>query len=571
MLIEDRLSRARPLMRSLRSVEISRTEWRWVIIVSGLLAALTLVPYAWALASNQGSEAVRFMGTLSSLENGANYLSSIEQGRRGAWLFEMYHTPEAHNGAGFSLFYIFLGHVGHVTGLSNVAVFHLARVATSLFMFLALYQFGATVWVRLRPRRLFFTLVAVGSGLGWLMLLFSTDPVAADMRIPEAFPLFAAFTNPHYPLSIGCLALIASTYVTVFRRGHQAEPSVDNGGLTVLLLAIALSVIQPTALLPIGGALMLYVIMRYNLTRQFPVHELRWASMLWLPALPLLVYYVAVFQFNEVMAQFNAQNEAPSPAVYQYVVGYGLLLIVALPGLARAVRRFERDGDQLMLLWFAVNVVDLYLPFNPQRRLTLGLIIPLAYFGVRALEDYWFYKIPRDWRAPALIAVVVFLVPSHILNFGLPLYGAVIEKESGLSAGLLVESDYWDAIQWLDEQPVSGAVVLASPTISAWIPAYTGNRVVFGHPTETVPSEERFSQVEDWYLGKDCTTLLDDALPFHVRYVLWGPREQDFILKDQEGETPPEPLDRCMASIPENRIQQIVEHGQVTIYDLGPT
>ena len=554
-------------MHTLRSVEISRAEWRWVIIVSGLLVALTLLPYAWALASNQNTEDGHFMGILSNPKDGATYLSKIEQGRRGAWLFELRHTPEAHNGAGFHTFYIFLGHVAQVTGLSNVLIFHLARVATSLFMFIALYQFAATVWVRLRPRRLFFTLIAVGSGLGWLLILFGSDSIAADMKLPEAFPLFAAYTNPHFPLSIAALALIASTYIMVFRRGQRAEPSVDNGGMTIMLLSILLALIQPTALLPIGGALVVYVLVRYRITQAFPAHELRWSSMLWLPALPFAVYDVAVFRFNDIMGEFNRQNQPPAPAPYLYLFGYGLLLIVAIPGLIRAVRRFERDGDQLMLLWFAINVIGLYVPFNLQRRLALGLSIPLVYFAVRALEDYWFYKIPRDWRAPTLIAVIVFLVPSNILNLGIPLFGVVADEESGLNAGLLMESDYWNTLQWLDKQGTRNAVVLAAPTISLWIPAYTEDRVVYGHEFETVPNEERLAQVEDWYLGRDCTTLIGDNLPFHVRYILWGPREQAFIDDNGPSEGPP---GKCIMAIPEDHIQQRVDQGEVTIYDLGP-
>lgn len=231
------------------------------------------------------------------------------------------------------------------------------------------------------------------------------------------------------------------------------------------------------------------------------------------------------------------------------------------------MRRFERDGDQLMLLWFAINVIGLYMPFNLQRRLVLGLIIPLVYFAVRALEDYWFYKIPRDWRAPALIALIVFLTPSNVLNLGIPLYGAVADKESGLSAGLLVESDYWTTFEWLGKQDTPDAVVLAAPTISLWIPAYTEERVVYGHEFETVPGQERLAQVEDWYLGRDCTTLIGDDLPFHVRYILWGPREQAFIEDNGPGDGPP---DKCIAAIPEDRIQQKVEQGEVTLYDLGP-
>ena len=186
-------------MQTLRSADVSTTEWRWVIIISGLLVALTLVPYAWALARNQTNEDWQFMGMLSNPKDGATYLSKIEEGRRGAWLFDLRYTPEAHDGAGFHSFYLFLGHIAALTGLSNLLIFHLARVATSFVMYVSIYQLGATIWVRLRPRRLFFTLMAVGSGLGWLLLLFDPDKLAVDISLPEAFPFLASYTNPHFP------------------------------------------------------------------------------------------------------------------------------------------------------------------------------------------------------------------------------------------------------------------------------------------------------------------------------------------------------------------------------------
>lgn len=142
-------------MQTLRSVYVSTAEWRWVIVISGLLVALTLVPYAWALATNETADGWQFMGMLSNPKDGATYLSKIEQGRRGAWLFELRHTPESHNGAGFHTFYIFLGHIARLTGLSSRLIFHIARVATSLLMYISIYQLGATIWIRLRPRRCF--------------------------------------------------------------------------------------------------------------------------------------------------------------------------------------------------------------------------------------------------------------------------------------------------------------------------------------------------------------------------------------------------------------------------------
>lgn len=563
-------------MQTLRSVYVSTAEWRWVIVISGLLVALTLVPYAWALATNETADGWQFMGMLSNPKDGATYLSKIEQGRRGAWLFELRHTPESHNGAGFHTFYIFLGHIARLTGLSSRLIFHIARVATSLLMYISIYQLGATIWIRLRPRRLFFTLLSVGSGLGWLLLLLDPGELAADMNIPEAFPFYAAYTNPHFPLSIASLALIAALYIIVFRRGFTAPPSVDNGGLGLMLLAMALSLVQPTALVSIGAALGLYVLARWYLTKEFPNHELRWSAMLWLPAIPFAVYDFAVFHFNDIMGEFNRQNQTPSPAPLLYVFGYGLLLIVAIPGLVRAVRRFERDGDQLMLLWFVINVIGLYAPFNLQRRLALGLVIPIVYFAVRALEDYWFYIVPKNWRAPAIIALIVFVVPSNVIVLAIPLVGAVASPERGLDAGLLIDDDYWEQLQWLDANGENDAVVLAAPTISLWIPAYTRQRVVYGHEYETVPKAERLRQVEDWYRGTDCDTLLGDGLPFEVRYILWGPQERDLGYEDADDNDDDDAslllypdTGKCFEQIPASRIAEEVIHGDVTLYVLA--
>lgn len=558
-------------MQTLRAIDVSKAEWRWVIILSGLLVALTLLPYAWALASNESDQDWQFMGMLSNPKDGATYLSKIEQGRRGAWLFELRHTPEAHDGAGFHTFYLFLGHLARFTGLPSLVVFHLARVATSFFMFTALYQLGATIWVRLRPRRLFFTLISVGSGLGWLLIIFDPNAISVDLNIPEAFPLYAAYSNPHFPLSIACLALIASTYMIVFRRGFKAEPSVDNGGLAIMLLSMVLALIQPTALVPIGGALVLYVAIRYRITRDMPVHELRWSAMLWLPAIPFAIYDIAVFHFNDVMGAFNEQNQTPSPAVYLYLFGYGLLLLVAIPGLWRAVRHFERDGDQFMLLWFVVNVIGLYAPFNLQRRLNMGLIIPLVYFGVRALEDFWFYKVPENWRAPSMIALIVFILPTNLFVLGLPLFGAVADPDSGLEAGLLIETDYWHAFEWLEDHARADEVVLAAPNVSLWVPAYTDEVVVYGHEYETVPNDERRDQMEAFYRGQDCDTLLGngESLPFDVRYILWGPQERA-LGEDEEDEITYPDTGKCIENLPWDRIDRKVNEGDVTIYVINP-
>src|SRR5690606_6778017 len=128
--------------------------------------------------------------------------------------------------------------------------------------------------------------------------------------------------------------------------------------------------------------------------------------------------------------------------------------------------------------------------------------------------------------------MLALLLPTNLLNLSIPLFGISASPESGLENGLLVETDYWDAFRWIDRRGDRDSVVLAAPTISVWIPAYTPARVVYGHEYETVPAEERQERVEAWYHGADCTTLTSNAVPFHVDYIFWGPQERALVADD---------------------------------------
>ncbi len=158
--------------RTGRITDVSSAEWRWVIIFSGLLVTLTLLPYAWAFASDTPSDQWQFMGILSNPFDGATYFAKIGEGIRGQWLFTLAHTPEVSDGAAFHEFYLMIGHLGKLLGLTPPVIFHVARIADGFVMYIALYHLGATIWQRVRARRLFFGLIAVGSGLGWLATVF---------------------------------------------------------------------------------------------------------------------------------------------------------------------------------------------------------------------------------------------------------------------------------------------------------------------------------------------------------------------------------------------------------------
>lgn len=362
------------------AVHTAPSEWRWVIIMSAVLLVLISIPLAWASWVDRSQPDVAFAGILSNPLDGATYLAKIQLGTEGEWRTSFRHTPGGTQGAFVSVLYNGLGQFSRYLSLSNVFTYHASRLLTSILMFLAIYQLGTVIWRRQRTRRMFFITAVVGSGLGWLVVLFGVQ--TPDLVIPEAYPLYSAFTNVHFPLAIALLAVIAGVFVMAFRPGFSDDPTVQNGGLTVILSSFLLALIAPHALVPLPLAAAAVIAVDWVRRRKIYVYQFRWFMLLVLPAVPVAGYYVAEMRYNDAVGLWMAQNVTLTPLPHIFLAGFALPLIVALPAIIRAVRNYEPDGDQFMLWWLIAFLVMVYVPTSAQRRFAIGMMLPIAYFAV---------------------------------------------------------------------------------------------------------------------------------------------------------------------------------------------
>jgi hypothetical protein len=479
------------------------------------LVFVAFIPFLWVALTGSSSQ-WQFMGVLNNPRDGATYISKMMQGEEGNWMVHFQHTPEDHTGAFIQVLYPLLGQMARILSIPSIALFHAARIVASLVMYIALYYLGASIWMRLRTRRIFFLLVAVASGLGWLYLTITQNTDAPDLTIPEIFPFYSSLVNVHFPLTIACLAVMVSILVVAFRPGSQEDPTAANGGLMVGLLSFALALLYPQALVPIGGAGGLYIVLHWAQTRKLPMREIRWLMVIVLPATPIAAYYYAITTYNPTFAEWSHQNITPAPNPIALIIGLGVPLLMALPGIIRAVRRFEPDGDQFMLLWLIVILIAVYLPTSIQRRFAVGLMIPIIYFATRSLEDFWFQYVNRRRRNLLLVVVTPLITLSYVL---------ILILNLNITTGPFLPRDYAFAFNWIKANDSSDDVVLASEDVSLWVPGWTGARVVYGHPYETLDAPVKKQQVIDWYDGgtTDCQTLLKE---YHVRYIVVGPEEQ---------------------------------------------
>ncbi|MEO0563094.1 MAG: hypothetical protein AAF125_13380 [Chloroflexota bacterium] len=500
----------------------SSTEWRWVIVISIVIVVLVSIPLLFATYTDSRNPNVSFMGAVYNPFDGGTYLSKIQLGREGFWRTYFRHSPNADEGAYLDLFYTGLGHVASPLGLTNIMALHAARLLAAIGMCLALYYLGATIWRRTRNRRLFFIWVMVGSGFGWILVFFGVE-TAPDLVVPESFPLFSAMTNAHFAIAFALVALSAAVVIRVFRPGFEGEPAVANGGLTLFISSLILSLIAPHVLVPFVLGLGLLIVINGVNKRRLDFNHLRWVMIIVLPAIPAALYYLAELRYNPVVANWSAQNLTPTPLPWLFLAGYGLPLICALPGLYRAVRRFEPDGDQFMLLWLIAILVMVYFPTDTQRRFAFAIMIPITYFAVRTLDDLLFLGTPNRRQNRIAGALVVFSSLTYILQMIIGLTSVSVTNDPRF----YLHQDYVAAFDWIDARTDGTDVVLASPVVGLWLPGQSGVRVVYGHPYETINATENLALVNGWYAADQVTDPVCDGLlaEYNITHVLIGPHE----------------------------------------------
>jgi hypothetical protein len=465
-------------------------EWRWLAIVALALVLAGSLPYVIAWTTT--AEGQHFTGLMFNPQDGNSYIAKMRQGLAGSWVFRLPYTSEPQEGAPVYLFYLFLGHVARWTGLPLIALYHAARTVGGAVMLVALYALAARASDDLGERRAMFLLAALGSGLGWLVVFFGYR--SADLWVPEAFPVYALLANAHFALAMGLMAWIAVCGLRIAGgRKQEARSKRDMWyGPGMVLGAVALGAVQPFGLVAAFGGLGVMLAARAVRERAVPWRAGAWVAVAGVAALPYPIYMLRAIRVDPALSAWSAQNVTRSPPLWDWALSYGLVLALAVPGAISAVRR-GRDADWLLLGWAGVTLVGMYLPLPLQRRLSLGLGVPL---GLLAGVGWWRWLRPRI--RPRRRAFVHGLMLAFCALT--PLF--LIVGHLATASGAYLSDGEWAALRWLRQEGDSGAVVLTSTRLGLYVPAWAGQPVVYGHPFETVDAEARKEQVEAFWAGE---------------------------------------------------------------------
>ena len=491
---------------------VDRKEYRWVLLVTLALVVASSLPYLVAWAATP--EGAHFTGLLVNPLDGHSYIAKMRQGLDGAYRFRLPFTPEPQDGAYLFLLHLALGHLTRCTGLPLIWIYHGARVLAGGILLLVAYRFILSLGWERGQRRLALLLLAFSSGFGWLALLLGYP--SADLWVPEAFVFYSILDTLHFPLAIALMLLIFMALARPGREPGWRETLVAAGA------SLGLSVVQPFGVIPVYAALAVWLMLRWLRDRRIEWRRVGWTAAAGLVAVAYPLYGLLAIRADPALAAWSAQNQTPSPPLWDWLLSFGLLTVLAVPGVATVARR-RSDGDLLALAWVIAAGVGMYVPLALQRRLALGLQVPLV---LLATSGWWQVIRPRlrgRLRRPLTTALVTFSALTNLFLMAMFILGAV----SGEPRYYLSDGE-WQALTWLREQVDHDRVVLCAPQTGMFVPAWAGQRVVYGHPFETVDAERRKAQVEAYWAGEMSLVERGSFLEKNsVGYVLVGPRELD--------------------------------------------
>jgi hypothetical protein len=235
-------------------------------------------------------------------------------------------------------------------------------------------------------------------------------------------------------------------------------------------------------------------------------------------ALPMLAYTWGVVRQHPVLSLWSEQNLTPTPPIVEVLLGYGLVLVLAVVGVVLG-KAGSRPSGRLLMTWAILGFMMLYLPIALQRRLMLGLFIPLAALAGMGIEAV----APTRRRFVLLLtATLALALPSHLV-----VIGSGLTAVSNGAGGVVMAEDDRELFEWIELNVPEGSMVLAGLGTGNRLPAYTDARVLYGHPFETPRSGDQIALVlKLWSWNGDPLLGLQALRAAGVEYAFYGEEEK---------------------------------------------
>lgn len=496
------------------------------------LALLTSLPY---LLGYLGAPAEKyFLGFVLNAKDQNTYFMWMTQAASGDILLRNLYTSIPHEGAMFSLIFLFAGTLGRWLGSLDLA-YQLLRLGAAVLLVWSLWLLVATFAAERRQRRWLFLISLFGAGLGWLWnlgRLFSGDFGEAvtdldllqrpfDLWVPEGYVFYSLLVMPHFSAAIALL-LLTLRWAALGLYQDRLALSAAAG-----LMCLILSFVHPYDVLIALGLSWGVSLLHSLRSRQFQLRLWRHALLLLALAVGPILYNYWILHANPGMQAWLVQNKSASPPPLSYVTGYGLLLLGGYGYIFSRWRDWGADLEpwQWLLAWLLVLPLAVYAPIDFQRRLAIGAAVPLG-IGTGLLVLGWWqqrrHRLTGKSRLILLLLVLALVTPTsafHWLNS--------FRKARDFRGELFADRPLVELLGRLGgEADRRDGTLLASFDTGNLVPRFSGLATVIGSRGQTGNFDQVLAQTEDFFGNRMTEAEMSEFLRHHrVRWLLLGPNE----------------------------------------------
>jgi hypothetical protein len=527
-----------------------------------------------------------YTGLTFNIDDVAVYLSWMRQAADGHFFQRNLFNTGPQQSHLFSLFSLLLGGVVRLTHLSLPAVYHLARVIFGGLTLWAITHLLRETLADARARQIAFALVCVSSGLGWLTGGYDPsrgDNQPIDLWQPEAITFLSLY---YTPLFLAALALMV-VFVTAILRAEQSGrlsavwPAAVAGAL--------LGNFHTYDVIPLFAVWVAYRTVTDVVGRRIDIAGWQRLIVTGLASLPTTAYTYYTLTHDTAFGERDVKTLSPSPL--WVTLGFGLVLLLAVVAIVRPRPAAFTNAAALRMMttWAICGIAVSYLPVDFQRKMLMGVHVPLCLLAGAALAMLT-AGLSGDFPKIAAAFGVLLTAPSNALFLMRDIGRLQANVGSTENRPYLTQNEA-EALTWLRENTRPGDAVLVSPDpashrrfpgfalkpyLAVYLPAFAGDAVYNGHWSETASYGKKWQDSLRFFQDGTEDAFREELLRSNgIRYVLYANALGNRPPTDTSGapvaegiQEPYAPVDWVQESAP-SYLRQIHRNAEITVYTVA--
>jgi hypothetical protein len=505
-----------------------------------LHALAIALPYAWA--AGLVPDGAVWGGLLFSPDDQNVHLAWARQAAQGQLFVRDVFTTENLSDGSRPLFFnaltFLIGSLSRLTTLDVVWIYHAVRVASAVLGLYALHALSKRWSGDWRVRLSTVALAAFAGGAGWLASLLPQvlgsrvliDRPDGSLMMPEAWGFASNFA---FALNAASILLLCVIYERLGRAREGDKKALSVAAMAALLL----SNIHTYDAIPLVVIIAIAAFLEARGAGKEKARGIWKPSLIVIAAALLPIAWQVLVYANSAEFRLKAQTPTPAPPIWDLLLSYSPLFILAVVGLISMRRgggQVLGEGKYLPVAWAVATVVLIYAPVSFARKMIEGLHLPLCFLAALGLTAL-LSKLKNPVRRVAWVGAV-FVLSLSMVKFALWCVGenwADNNRSRGLMPPLYIAQSDARALAFIDEQPTRAKYLRAAlclPKVGSYVPRATGASTFAGHWAETLNLEGRngkLAQAIRFYEGGLSTSEAGDWLAKnHIRWVLEGPYEK---------------------------------------------